>query len=63
MCPECGSEQVVINEYDFGICPQTGYHDAGERYQCFECGATGDISDVVVTRSGEFPGTTDVAGR
>ena len=48
MCPECGSEQVVINEYDFGICPQTGYHDAGERYQCHECGATGGADELVL---------------
>ena len=24
MCPECGSTQVAIEEFDFGICPETG---------------------------------------
>lgn len=33
MCPECGSLEVTIEEYDFGTCPQTGYHDAGERFR------------------------------
>jgi hypothetical protein len=30
------------------ISPQTGYHDAGERYQCLECGATGDADELVM---------------
>lgn len=47
MCPECGSDNVVIKPYDFGTCPQTGYHDAGERFECRDCGATGDGSDLV----------------
>ena len=46
MCPECGSDEVVINEYDFGICSQTGYHDAGERFRCLACGAQGDADDL-----------------
>src|ERR1035437_29067 len=25
---------------------ETGYHDAGERYRCVECGQTGDTADV-----------------
>jgi hypothetical protein len=39
MCPECGSENVRIEEYDFGVCRETGYHDAGEMYCCAACGA------------------------
>lgn len=47
MCPECGSNNVVVNQYDHGVCPETGYHDAGERFRCLQCGATGDVSDVM----------------
>ncbi len=45
-CPECLSDEVIVHEYDFGICPQTGYHDAGERFQCLACGASGDAEDL-----------------
>ena len=48
MCPECGSDNVRVVPYDFGRCPETGYHDAGERYQCLECGATGDADELVM---------------
>ena len=47
MCPECGSLEIIIEEYDFGICPQTGYNDAGERFRCWRCGTTGDADDLV----------------
>ena len=50
MCPECGSNQVAIDEFDFGSCPQTGYHDEGERFRCLGCDATGDESDLVEVR-------------
>jgi rubredoxin len=46
-CPECLSGEVTVQEYDFGTCPQTGYHDAGERFRCRACGATGDADDLV----------------
>ena len=46
MCPECGSNHVVINQYDHGVCPETGYHDAGERFRCLDCGAEGGANDV-----------------
>jgi hypothetical protein len=36
MCPECGSDSVHVHPYDHGICQETGYHDAGERYVCGE---------------------------
>ena len=35
-CCDC---EVAITPYDFGTCRETGYHDAGERYQCLESGA------------------------
>jgi len=41
------SYDVEIQEYDFGIGPQTGYHDAGERFRCRSCGAIGDAGDLV----------------
>lgn len=46
MCPECGSDEVTVEEYDFGICRETGYHDAGERFRCLACGADGDADDL-----------------
>jgi len=46
MCPECESYNLVIKPYDYGICRETGYHDAGERFDCRDCGATGDVSDL-----------------
>jgi hypothetical protein len=46
-CPECLSDDIEIREYDFGICRETGYHDAGERFRCRACGATGDAEDLV----------------
>ncbi|HZT39931.1 MAG TPA: hypothetical protein VFA28_18710 [Bryobacteraceae bacterium] len=46
-CPECLSGEVIVREYDFGVCPETGYHDAGERFRCLACGATGDADDLV----------------
>jgi rubredoxin len=47
MCPECGGGDVAINPYDFGICQETGYRDAGERFVCRGCGAAGDASELV----------------
>jgi len=46
MCPQCGSDNISVHEYDFGICPQTGYHDAGERFKCHDCGADGDADEL-----------------
>jgi rubredoxin len=45
-CPECLSDDVEVKAFDFGICPETGYRDAGERFHCRECGAQGDADDV-----------------
>ena len=46
-CPECLSDNVEVRDYDFGICRQTGYHDAGERFRCRDCAATGDAADLM----------------
>jgi hypothetical protein len=48
MCPQCGSDDVRIEEYDFGICRETGYHDAGEIFICRACGAKGEIDELVI---------------
>jgi hypothetical protein len=37
----------VYGSYDFGSEPETGYADSGERFQCRDCGATGDVDDTV----------------
>jgi hypothetical protein len=46
MCPECNSNNIAIKFYDYGTCPQTGYHDAGEYFECNDCGATGEVSEL-----------------
>jgi len=47
MCPGCLSDDIEVSEFDFGICPQTGYHDAGVRFRCRACSATGDGADLI----------------
>jgi transposase len=47
MCPECLRDNVETWDYDFGTCSQTGYRDAGRRFECRDCGATGDADDLV----------------
>lgn len=47
-CPECLSPRVEVRTFDFGVCRETGYHDAGERFRCLDCGAAGDADDLVV---------------
>lgn len=46
MCPQCGGDNVRIAPYDFGRCSETGYHDAGERFHCHDCGAEGDVDEI-----------------
>lgn len=56
MCPQCGSNDIVIEQYDCGVCRETGYRDAGERYHCRECGARGgadEIDSTLHTGAGE----------
>jgi rubredoxin len=48
MCPECGGGNIRFEPYDFGVCRETGYQDAGERYACRDCGATGDAADLAM---------------
>ena len=59
-CPECLGEHVEVREFDFGVCPETGYHDAGERFHCLDCGATGDADDLV-TKVGNDSDTCSAA--
>jgi transposase-like protein len=46
MCPECGSDDVRIEPFDFGVCRETGYRDAGGRFICRACGASGNADDL-----------------
>ena len=41
-CPQCGGQDLRIAPFDYGTCSQTGYRDAGERWECRRCGAVGD---------------------
>jgi len=50
MCPEWGSNHLVIRQYDHGACRETGYHDGGERFHCRDCGDEGDERDSVRRR-------------
>ena len=45
-CPECGSSNITHHSFDFGKDSDTGYHDAGGRYKCADCGSEGDADDV-----------------
>jgi hypothetical protein len=51
MCPECGSHNVRVEPYDYGVCRETGYHDAGEMYVCGDCGTRGDDGDLAMQAS------------
>ena len=46
MCPQCGGVSIVVKPYDYGVCRETGYHDAGERFECCDCGAEGDANEI-----------------
>jgi hypothetical protein len=46
MCPECGSHNIAIKHYDYGVCRETGYHDAGEYFAFRDCGTEGDVSEI-----------------
>jgi hypothetical protein len=46
ICPERGGENVRVVEYNFGRCRETGYHDAGERYECPDRKAYGDADEL-----------------
>ena len=43
---DIGSILVAVTTFDFGTCPETGYRDAGEAFQCLDCAATGPANDV-----------------
>ena len=47
-CPDCGSDHLRWEEYDYGTCSQTGYHDASVRAICEECGCNCDERDTEV---------------
>jgi len=45
-CPQCGSDNLSVTPYDLGVDWETGYHDAGERFHCHNCGAAGDADEI-----------------
>jgi hypothetical protein len=47
MCPDCGSLDLTSIPFDLGTCTETGYQDAGARFLCEDCGATGPAEDVL----------------
>ena len=42
ICPQCGAQEMIMRVYDYGTCSETGYHDAGEEWQCLQCGSISD---------------------
>lgn len=47
-CPGCGSaDHLSFHGYDYGHDRETGYHDAGERFHCQNCGEKGDAEDTL----------------
>lgn len=42
----CKGTEVNVTPYDFGVCQQTGYHDAGERITCATCGREVDVREM-----------------
>ncbi|SPF37309.1 hypothetical protein SBA4_20032 [Candidatus Sulfopaludibacter sp. SbA4] len=51
-CPQCDGQDLRIFPYDYGTCSQTGYRDAGVRWQCRTCGAVGDAEELDAQRVG-----------
>jgi hypothetical protein len=47
VCPMCGSGDVRVFEYDFGVCSQTGYSNSGERFECSRCGTSGESDELL----------------
>lgn len=45
-CPECQSTEIVCVLYAVAEA-ETGYREAGERFACRACGASGDASEVL----------------
>jgi len=38
----CRHSLASIRPYDFGVCPETGYHDEGIQITCHDCGEVFD---------------------
>ena len=39
-CPQCGGP-ITAAPVNYGVDPDTGYHDTGHRFTCLVCGAEG----------------------
>ena len=46
-CPQCLSDRLILDTFDFGVDPETGYRDQGASFQCEVCGEMGDVSELV----------------
>lgn len=46
-CQQCDSRDLRILPSDNGVCSQTGYRDASERWECRTCGAISDEDELV----------------
>jgi hypothetical protein len=40
----CEHQSVLVIPFDFGFCSETGYHDAGERTVCADCGEVPEVA-------------------
>ena len=58
-CPQCGGQDLRIFPYDFGTSSETGYRDAGVRWQCHSCGAIGDAEELEAPRARRRPSAGD----
>jgi hypothetical protein len=54
MCPECGNDNVRVVEYDFGRCPETGYHMPAREV----CACTGATARRATQSGCAFPNRT-----
>jgi len=41
----CFHDHVRINEWDYGRCAETGYHDCGTEITCLDCGDVFDDAE------------------
>lgn len=47
-CPQCQSQEIAYEGFDFGISKETGYHDAGEGFVCKGCGFSSDDCEELI---------------
>ena len=45
-CPHCYSQFITLIQFDYGQDKGTGYKDAGEIFECRECGKFSTVEEV-----------------